>query len=594
MAGIEKIARYKGGISLRIKVFLLLFFILSLLTLLTTFAVYKVLHNKLFKELQNRVKDIAELGVKSIDISVLNRLIRLSSPNLSIEKVRKIEMSEDFKKISEAINWIRDRNPEIIYSVYIFAPADNEKTARYIVDADTLKDIESHSKDENISHFNQEFDISNYPVMKKAIKEEKVSVEDKYYFDYEGKVNSISAYAPIFDEKTGKLVALLGIDVTDKNVSEVLKSTVNLILSIGIASLLISVILSIFIGSSFTRGIRYLDRVVSRFGERDFSVRANLNSKDEVGRLAFSFNIMAETIEEYSKEIEALLRAYDRFVPHDFLDFLSKKSIIDVKLGDSVEREMTILFSDIRSFTSLLESMTPEENFKFINSYLKRVGPEIRNNNGFIDKYIGDAIMALFPQKGDDALNAAISMRYKLIEYNQHRKNSNYRPIDIGIGIHGGKLMLGTVGEEKRMEGTVISDAVNLASRLEGLTKLYGVGIIISHYSFEKIGNKEKYLYRFLDKVRVKGKTKPVKIYEIYNADNDEQKKLKREQALEFSKCLEYYYAKDFKTAKNIFTNLQKENPYDKVFKEYIFRCERNMKYGVDENWDGVEILEVK
>ncbi|MGC8764571.1 MAG: adenylate/guanylate cyclase domain-containing protein [Brevinematia bacterium] len=201
---------------------------------------------------------------------------------------------------------------------------------------------------------------------------------------------------------------------------------------------------------------------------------------------------------------------------------------------------MTILFSDIRSFTSLSESMTPEENFKFINSYLKRVGPEIRNNNGFIDKYIGDAIMALFPQKVDDALNAAISisMRYKLIEYNQHRKNSNYRPIDIGIGIHDRKLMLGTVGEEKRMEGTVISDAVNLASRLEGLTKLYGVGIIISNYSLERVENKEKYLYRFLDKVCVKGKSTPVEIYEIYNADDDKQKKLKWEQAIEFSKCL--------------------------------------------------------
>ncbi|MGC8764572.1 MAG: HAMP domain-containing protein [Brevinematia bacterium] len=327
MAELEKITHFKGGFSLRLKVCLLFFIIVSLLILLTTFAIYKVLDNRLFKELQNRVRNIAELGVKSIDISNLKHLIRLSSSKLSDEEVKKIEMSEDYKNICDALNWIRDISPEIISSVYIFTPGEAENKAKYIVDADTLKALESQSSDENISHFNQEFDISTYPVMKKAIKEKKVSVEEKYYFDYEEKVNSISAYAPIFEPKTGKLVALLGIDVTDKNVREILKSTVNVILAIGIAALLISIILSIFIGSSFTKGIRYLDRVVSRFGEKDFSIRENLNSKDEVGRLAFSFNIMAETIEDYSNEIVALLNAYDRFVPHDFLDFLSKKAL---------------------------------------------------------------------------------------------------------------------------------------------------------------------------------------------------------------------------------------------------------------------------
>ncbi len=594
MPEIEKISHFKEGISLRLKVCLMFFTMVASVTLITTFTIYKVLDFRLFKELQNRVKNIAELGVKSIDIMALKRLIKISYNKLLPEEVKKVELSKDFRHISDSLNFIRDSSPELISSVYLLLPTEDENMAKYLVDADLIADLERNKETNGISHFNSLLDMSTYPVMKKAIKENKICVEDKYYYDYEEKVNSLSAYAPVFDQETDKMIALLGVDVTDKNVRKILLTTVHLSFVIGVGALLFSILLSIFVGTSFTKGIRILDKIVSKFGERDFSIRADLKIRDEVGKLAFSFNIMAQTIQEYSNEIEALLRAYNRFVPHDFLDFLSKKSIVDVRLGDSVEKEFTILFSDIRFFTTLSETMTPEENFKFINSYLSRVGPEIRKNNGFIDKYIGDAIMALFPHKTGNAVNSAISMRYKLREYNQHRKNYGYVPIDIGIGIHGGKLMLGTVGEEERMEGTVISDAVNLASRLESLTKLYGAGIVISDYSLEKIENKDDYLYRFLDKVCVKGKSTPLQIYEIYDADSDEQKRLKWELTLEFQKCLEYYYAKDFRMAKKCFLALQKENPEDKIFKEYVTRCERNLKYGVDEKWDGIELLDIK
>jgi two-component system sensor histidine kinase ChiS len=167
--------------------------------------------------------------------------------------------------------------------------------------------------------------------------------------------------------------------------------------------------------------------------------------------------------------------AYGRFVPHEFLKFLERESIVDVQLGDQVQKEMTVLFADIRSFTSLSERMSPKENFDFLNAYLSRVSPVIRNHNGFIDKYIGDAVMALFPQTADDAVQAAIEMQKQVSLYNSYRQENGYDPIAIGIGLHSGTLMLGTVGESQRMESTVIADAVNLASRLEGLTKVYGV-----------------------------------------------------------------------------------------------------------------------
>lgn len=200
---------------------------------------------------------------------------------------------------------------------------------------------------------------------------------------------------------------------------------------------------------------------------------------------------------------------------------MGKENVIDVKLGDQIQKEMSILFSDIRSFTELSEKMSPEENFNFLNSYLKTMTPCVLNQNGFIDKYIGDAIMALFPLSANDALKAAIEMQKQIRLFNNKRLKKNLDPISIGIGIHTGNLMLGTIGSDDRMEGTVISDAVNLASRIEGLTKQYGASILISQDTVFKIPDLDEYNFRILDRVRVKGKKDTVSVIEVIDGQPD-------------------------------------------------------------------------
>ncbi|HEY9852120.1 MAG TPA: ATP-binding protein [Leptolyngbyaceae cyanobacterium] len=286
--------------------------------------------------------------------------------------------------------------------------------------------------------------------------------------------------------------------------------------------------------------------------------------------------------------------AYARFVPHEFLRFLEKETILDVKLGDQVQKEMTILFSDIRSFTTLSETMTPKDNFNFINSYLKRVGPVIRDHHGFIDKYIGDAVMALFPETAEDALQAAINMQKQVFLYNQHRHNSGYPPIAIGVGLHTGILMLGTIGEEQRMESTVISDAVNLASRMEGLTSLYGVGIAISEKTLFCLSQPEKYNIRFLGRVRVKGKTAPVAVFEVYDADPEPMLQLKTETRAEFEEAVYLYHQQKWVQAQVIFQDLLHRNEQDKAVKLYLDRCQQWQKYGISKDWEGIETLEEK
>ncbi|MDE5112450.1 MAG: PAS domain S-box protein, partial [Trichodesmium sp. St7_bin2_1] len=247
---------------------------------------------------------------------------------------------------------------------------------------------------------------------------------------------------------------------------------------------------------------------------------------DQQGKIIYAINTFIDITERkkaevahkrFTNELFQLNMAYERFVPRQFLEFLDKKTILDVELGDQVQLEMSILFSDVRNFTTISEAMTPEENFYFINSFLSRMEPAILDNQGFIDKYIGDSIMALFSGDADNAVKAGISMLRRLNQYNQDRANS--APINISIGINTGLLMLGTVGGTNRMDGTVISDAVNLASRVERLTKNYGVSLLITQQTFARLTQVQDYAIRSIDTVQVKGKSQKVTIYEVFDAD---------------------------------------------------------------------------
>jgi two-component system sensor histidine kinase ChiS len=284
--------------------------------------------------------------------------------------------------------------------------------------------------------------------------------------------------------------------------------------------------------------------------------------------------------------------AYGRFVPHDFINLLERPSIIEVKLGDNQEKDMTVLFADIRDFTALSEQMTPAENFAFLNSYLGRISPAIRENNGFIDKYIGDAVMALFPRSPSDGVRAAIDMQKELNIYNEEREKNGLFRIAIGIGLHAGTLMLGTIGERERMESTVIADAVNLASRLEGLTKVYGAGILVSGAIIDRLDDPETYNYRFVDRVTAKGKTTAVSVFEVYDTETEKSIVLKQQTAEVFQEALNLYYQKKFVAAQKLFENILEINPDDLVATLYFKRSRKYRMYGVPEGWSGVEATE--
>ena len=287
--------------------------------------------------------------------------------------------------------------------------------------------------------------------------------------------------------------------------------------------------------------------------------------KAEVERIEFT-----QQLELKNTELSKLNQSYSRFLPKQFLRFLGHESIVEVSLGESVQKEMSILFSDIRSFTTLSETMTLAENFKFINSYLSRMEPLITTNYGFIDKYIGDAIMALFGRCPDDAVKAALGMLLELNKYNIIREKNNKLPIKIGIGINTGSLMLGTVGGINRMDTTVISDSVNLASRLQDLTKVYGASLIISQHTFFTLKDYRTYNYRFLGQVKVKGKKDVVSLFEFFDADPPEIIEFKIQTKTLFEQGVISYYSGQKERSTQIFQRIINLNNQDQAAYFYL------------------------
>ncbi len=273
----------------------------------------------------------------------------------------------------------------------------------------------------------------------------------------------------------------------------------------------------------------------------------------------------------------------DRFVPYSMLSLLDKDSIRDIQLGDQTEKELTILFADIRDFTKLSETMTPKENFDFINSYLSRMDAVISSHGGIIDKFLGDGIMAVFPACPDNAVNCSVLMLQQLDRFNEERQLKGYPPTRIGIGLNTGLCMLGTIGGTGRMECTVISDAVNLASRLETLTKNYNVNLLIGENTFNSLNDAKMFSIRFIDRVVVKGKTQPQSVYEVYDSDCYKLKRLKTETKTIFEEALAHYHYKEIDTAKILLKKCIGINPDDKPAQVYLDRCNQFLEKGYHE-----------
>jgi class 3 adenylate cyclase/HAMP domain-containing protein len=371
-------------------------------------------------------------------------------------------------------------------------------------------------------------------------------------------------------------------------------------------SILISLLLLFLFSGYLTRPLRSVSKGMQHIMEtNDLSERVPVEYDDEIGTLAHTFNLMSGELERaYNQIKEFAFKAvlaqknehkvrniFQKYVPKDVIDtiFLNPERML---VGDN--RVVAILFSDIRSFTTISEGFMPDELVSALNRYFEKMVDIIIGHGGVIDKYIGDAIMAFFgaPVKHEDdayqALLAALEMQEALKEFNREQEASGKPRFITGIGINYGVVTVGNIGSEKKMDYTIIGDMVNLGSRLEGLTKPYHQEVIFSESVYRKV--KDHVKCRMVDKVVVKGKTKGENIYTAVKKPT-----LRQTKAWAYHHAgLKHYYDRHFQHALRFFLAVKKILPEDFLADMYIERCKKYLASPPPADWTGVEVLTSK
>jgi class 3 adenylate cyclase/HAMP domain-containing protein len=338
----------------------------------------------------------------------------------------------------------------------------------------------------------------------------------------------------------------------------------------------------------------------------EMSERVEVEFPDEIGTMSHTFNIMLDELQKAYDQIkkyafetvlaqkkeEKIRHIFQKFVPQELIDrfFQNPEAML---VGEN--RELAVLFSDIRSFTSISETMKPDDLVNSLNRYFSSMVDIIMSHNGVIDKYIGDAIMAFFgaPVRRDDdaisSIKAALDMIEALDHFNEQQRGLGKPEFKIGIGINYGIVTVGNIGCDKKMDYTVIGDMVNLASRLEGLTKPYQQSLIFSEFLYKQI--KDVFPCRILDTVAVKGKTKGVAIYTAKRALSPKETSAWANHA----EAMALYQARSFRQAAIMFKTVTDElGADDYASVSMAQRCDLYAIEPPSADWGGVEVLKEK
>lgn len=289
--------------------------------------------------------------------------------------------------------------------------------------------------------------------------------------------------------------------------------------------------------------------------------------------------------------IRMIHKVSQKFVPTEFIKSLGKNTLTEVALGDLAEREVTVMFADIRGFTGLSESLDPKDNFLFINSFNRRMGPIVRKHQGFIMQYLGDGFMALFPSGSQNALRASVEMQQALEDYNDERIKKDRFPVKVGIGMQNGSLIMGITGDIDRLDAAIISDTVNTASRIEGLSKHFGSSILLTELCREQLTHPGEFDFRYLGPVQVQGKQKTIGLYECINGDDSSLLEHKRATLSTFNHGMELYFNKEFAMAAVTFQKVLKKNRNDQPARLFLNRAAHLITQEIGDDWKGVESM---
>ncbi len=395
------------------------------------------------------------------------------------------------------------------------------------------------------------------------------------------------ALGPLYNS-SGEIIGIYetGKDMIGMNrsTSEIVSDILKIVALIGVVLLIVITLMTVYLVSS----IHKLRRSVNLIAGGEWDVKVEIRTRDEVAELGERFNMMASSIRQYIQEVTKLSNSYFRFVPQQFLKVLGKTNMTQINLGEQSNRRMTMLVCKMREFSEFSNTLTTEENFKFINSFLKVFGPIIREYGGFTSRYLGPGIQSMFPNDPGEALKAAIKLRTTLESYNEGRQQAGFEPIEIGIAIHTADVMIGIIGEEQRMEGSVVSTDVDLTLELEKLSAKLGVNVLLTEDALRSMRKQPQGQghYRKLGAFQLDEEQRKIELYDLYEGDPVHIRRLKQETKPQFERAVELFQSGRFYDAREGFVAVVKKNRYDLAAKLYFFECDRYYQEGVTEQWN--------
>jgi adenylate cyclase len=412
------------------------------------------------------------------------------------------ETSNAYIRLRDAIRRARDGNRrDDFYVKYAYTLTVDPKRADLIqfgVDAEENTEIIAAVGEAYRSKLNNPFNIDQYQY-------DKVFTKDDWG-------EFLTANAPIRDSQ-GNVVAALGIDVES---SQVIRKTAGILkialIALGLA-LLIALGVAIVLANRASKPLEELRRTVEAIGKGDLTARTNLRSKDEFGMVGEAINSMAAGLEER----KMLLSSIERYVPYKIVDSILHSPESPIVKGE--RRKLTVLVSDLRGFCTIAESRQPEEVVTFLNRCCEVMSEVIERHGGTLDKFIGDGMMATFGSPNDDqyqeerAVRAALDLQERIGELSAKCEEENWPAIHVGIGVHSGYAVVGSMGSSRHMEFTAIGETVNTAHFLESATKQFHANILISQYTYNAI--RGRFNVKQLDQVNVKGHAEPMIIYSV-------------------------------------------------------------------------------
>ncbi|MEZ4403684.1 MAG: adenylate/guanylate cyclase domain-containing protein [Kofleriaceae bacterium] len=464
---------------LRRKITVAFFLVSALISLLLALFLYRFVERQLRSELRSRLRNIAALGARTLDTQAVARLRRQlgavdATQVIAIER----EPGGDFQRVAEQLAAIRATEPGLIRYVYVLAPTADPDRPRFIADADVLAGAVD---DPTLSHFDQPYDVRAVPLLAAALRECAPRFETTFVEDPAFHLRSVSAYVPLPGPRdaSGRCPGVLGIDIADADMQVALGRAGALAIKVSLAVIALALVVSIIMGTMLTRSVIALSTAVQRFADKDFGVRTQVASADEIGQLGKSFNAMAETIQLHSEHLESLVRdrtseleAEKQTTDRLLLNVLPGPIATRLKQGEGVivDRfdDVSVLFADIVGFTAMSARTSPEALVAMLDDLFTRFDALADRHGLEKIKTIGDAYMVVagVPEPTPDHAQRMARMGLDMLATLAAYAATRGIDLDIRIGIHSGPVVAGVIGRNKFIYD-LWGDTVNTASRME-------------------------------------------------------------------------------------------------------------------------------